>query len=117
MFKHVVVFLAVCGGAAPTADAADKAVPEARKAPLDKTLAKLSGMIGGVWVNNDPKFKVEFRYEWAFDMTAVRGIGVIDKGGPNESKVESTLGWDPVKKSVYYLDVHGGDTVYHGTVT
>jgi uncharacterized protein YndB with AHSA1/START domain len=88
----------------------------AGKADLDDTLAKLSNLVGGVWANDDPKFKVEFRYEWAFKQTAVRGIGVIDKGGPNETAVEATMGWDPVTKSVYYLDIHGGSTAYKGTI-
>ncbi|HZU36605.1 MAG TPA: SRPBCC domain-containing protein [Gemmataceae bacterium] len=89
--------------------------PVSRK-PLDPALAKLAGMIGGVWSNDNPKFRVEFRYDWAFNQTAVRGIGVIDKGGPHETPVESTFGWDPDKKAVYYLDQHGGDEAYKGTV-
>jgi uncharacterized protein YndB with AHSA1/START domain len=88
----------------------------AGKGELDKDLAKLSNLIGGVWANDNPKFKVEFRYEWAFKKTAVRGVGVIDKGGPNETVVEAAMGWDPVTKAVYYLDNHGGSTVYKGTI-
>jgi uncharacterized protein YndB with AHSA1/START domain len=88
----------------------------AASAEQDKALAKLANFVGGAWVNDNPKFKVEFRYAWAFNKTAVRGVGVIDKGGPNETIAESTLGWDPVKKTVYYLDFHGGNTVYKGTI-
>src|SRR5215471_15793024 len=88
--------------------------PADRK-PLDPALAKLAEMIGGVWSNENPKFRVEFRYVWAFNQTAVRGIGIIDKGGPNETSVEATFGWDPDKKAVYYLDCHGGERVYKGT--
>jgi uncharacterized protein YndB with AHSA1/START domain len=84
--------------------------------PLDPALTKMAGMIGGVWSNDNPKFRVEFRYDWAFNHTAVRGIGVIDKGGANEAPVEATFGWDPDNKSVYYLDQHGGERVYKGTV-
>jgi uncharacterized protein YndB with AHSA1/START domain len=87
----------------------------ARKRELDDTLAKLSNLIGGVWSNDNPKFRVEFRYDWAFKQTAVRGIGTIDKGGPNETPVEATFGWDPDKKNVYYLDHHGSERVYKGT--
>ncbi len=84
--------------------------------PLDPALAKMAEMIGGVWSNDNPKFQVEFRYDWAYHQTAVRGIGVIDKGGANETPVEVTFGWDPDKKAVYYLDHHGGERVYKGTV-
>ena len=76
----------------------------------------MADMIGGVWSNDNPKFRVGFRYDWAFNQTAVRGIGIIDKGGPNETPVESTFGWDPAKKTVYYLDQHGSEGVYKGTL-
>ncbi len=94
------------------AQAEDKTVP---RKPIDPALAKMAGMIGGVWCNDNPKFRVEFRYEWAFNQTAVRGIGIIDNGGPHETPVEATFGWDPQKKSVYYLDQHGSERVYKGT--
>jgi uncharacterized protein YndB with AHSA1/START domain len=93
--------------------AEDKAAASAEK---DKAFAKLSNFIGGVWVNNNPKFKIEFRYEWVFKKTAIRGVGFIDKGGPNETVIESTIGWDPTKKAVYYVDFHGGSTLYKGTI-
>jgi len=82
----------------------------------DAAFAKLSSFVGGVWTNDNPKFVIEFRYEWVLDKTALRGFGTIDKGGPKEIKVESTLGWDPAKKSLYYLDFHGGQQIYFGTV-
>jgi uncharacterized protein YndB with AHSA1/START domain len=111
--SHLFAWLAMCG-LVPLSSAKDKTAPAAK---IDPTLAKLSEMIGGTWTNDNPKFKVEFRYEWTFNKTAVRGLGVIDKGGPNETAVESTMGWDPVKKTVYYLDLHGSSTVYKGTIT
>jgi uncharacterized protein YndB with AHSA1/START domain len=87
----------------------------ANRHALDPTLRKFAEMVGGVWTNNNAKFRVEFRYDWAFGRTAVRSIGIIDKGGPNETPVEATFGWDPDKKTVYYLDNHGGERVYKGT--
>src|SRR5262249_26562004 len=62
------------------------------------------------------KFVVEARYEWAFGKTAIRGLGVIDKGGPTETHIEAILGFDPVSKTAFYLDCHGGDKVFKGTV-
>jgi uncharacterized protein YndB with AHSA1/START domain len=82
----------------------------------DQTLAKLSRLVGGMWVSEDPKFVVEFRYEWSFNHRAIRGIGIIDKGGPYETPVEAILGWDPVNKTVYCLDCHGGGTIFKGSV-
>jgi hypothetical protein len=93
------------------ARAEDKPAPQR---PLDPALAKMAGMIGGVWSNDNPKFRIEFRYDWAFNQTAVCGIGTLDKGGPNETPVEATFGWDPDKKTVYYLDQHGSARVYQG---
>ena len=82
----------------------------------DKTMAKLSQLVGGTWTSEDPKFVVEFRYEWVFDHKAIRGLGVIDKAGPHETQAEAILGWDPINKTVYYLDCHGGSTVFNGSV-
>jgi uncharacterized protein YndB with AHSA1/START domain len=111
--SHLLACLILCGPVL-SASAEDKTAPTTK---LDPTLAKLAEMIGGTWTNDNPKFKVEFRYEWALNKTALRGFGVIDKGGPKETAVESTMGWDPAKKTVYYLDLHGGNTVYKGTIT
>ena len=83
---------------------------------IEKTMAKLSQLIGGTWINTDPKFVVENHYEWAFGKKAIRGFGVTDKGGPHETLIEVVLGQDPVNKTVYYLDCHGGDSVYKGRV-
>lgn len=88
--------------------------PAGRK-PLDPTLVKLSNFIGGVWSNDNPKFRVEFKYDWLFNQSAIRGVGHVDKGGPKETPVEATFGFDPVKKSVYYLDLHGSESIYKGT--
>jgi hypothetical protein len=85
-------------------------------AEANPTLARLSQFIGGTWVNENPDFKIEFRYQWVFNKTAIRATGVIDKGGPRETFVESTVGWDPIQKTCYYLDFHGSQTVFKGTV-
>jgi len=95
-----------------TAQAKDEAAPPKR---LDPVLAKMAEMIGGVWSNDNPKFLVEFRYDWVYNKAAVRSIGILNKGGANETPVEITFGWDPDKKTVYYLDQHGSARVYKGT--
>jgi uncharacterized protein YndB with AHSA1/START domain len=82
----------------------------------DPVMVELSRLAGGAWCNDDPLFRIENRYEWAFGGTAIRGSGLIGKGSPTEVRTESFLGWDPVGKSVFYLDCHGGTSVYQGTV-
>lgn len=97
------------------------AQPPALPAPtVDPALEKLSAMVGGTWVNvpADPQkpFVIEIRYEMALGGRAVRAVGVIGKGRPEETPIEALMGWDPVKKSVYYFDFHGDQTVYRGTI-
>lgn len=87
------------------------------KKPLDPVMAKLASLVGGVWVSDTPKFVVENRFSWAFSNTVIRGQGIIGKGLPSESRGDSYLGWDAAAKNVYYVDVHGGDSVLKGTVT
>ncbi len=85
-------------------------------AMADPTMAELSRLVGGSWSNDDPKFTIENRYEWAFGNAAIRGLGIIGKGSPGESQGEAILGWDPVGKSVFYFDCHGGKSIFQGTV-
>jgi uncharacterized protein YndB with AHSA1/START domain len=82
----------------------------------ERVLARLSQLVGGTWINSNPDFKVELRYEWAFHRKAIRGLAVIGKGGPREQQAEAILGIDPVEKTVYYLDCHGGNQVFTGVV-
>jgi uncharacterized protein YndB with AHSA1/START domain len=119
VYKRVFLIwcLTACGAIAQSSgQEKEKTVDERPSSAADKTIAKLSQLIGGTWVNTNPKFVVEFRYHWAFDKKAIRGVGVLGKGGPHEQRGEAILGWDTVNKTVYYLDCHGGSTVYKGTV-
>jgi uncharacterized protein YndB with AHSA1/START domain len=111
--------LVACGRRSPASSGENAAAPprpESGMAEADKALAKLSQLVGGTWVGGDDRFVIEHRYEWAFDKTAIRGLGVIGKGGPREQYVEAILGLDAVKKAVYYVDIHGGTSVFQGTV-
>lgn len=114
--KHWSVGLALAAAVLAAAPAPSADPPDAGKPAPDKALAKLAQLVGGTWVGTGPKLAVEFRYEWAFGGSVIRSTGVIDKGGPHETLVEATLGWDPARKVVYYLDIHGGQSVFHGTV-
>ena len=90
--------------------------PSASDPMADPTMAELSRLVGGSWSNDNPKFTIENRYEWAFGNAAIRGLGVIGKGSPAESQGEAIMGWDPVGKSVFYVDCHGGKSIFQGTV-
>jgi uncharacterized protein YndB with AHSA1/START domain len=98
------------------ARASDGPAVKADNPPTDKTMAALAQLVGGTWVNNNPNFVVENRWEWAFNNKVIRGQGLIGKGSAHETPIEALLGWDPVAKSVFYLDCHGGDQVFKGTV-
>ena len=50
--------------------------PKTSAEDAEKTMAKLSQLVGGTWINTDPKFVVENRYEWAFGKKVIRGLGV-----------------------------------------
>jgi uncharacterized protein YndB with AHSA1/START domain len=98
---------------------AREASPQAGQGDVVRTnpaMTELSKLIGGTWSNNNSKFLIENRYEWAFGGTAIRGTGVVGKGSPGEAQIESIVGWDPVGKSVFYIDCHGGKTVFQGIV-
>jgi uncharacterized protein YndB with AHSA1/START domain len=114
-----VILLSGClilGGSLLRAESEEPASSKTGVPEANKTLARLSQLVSGTWVNENPKFVVEFRYEWAFGGKAIRGLGVIDKSGMHPTPAEVLLGWDPVNQTVYYLDCHGGNTVYKGTV-
>ena len=43
-------------------------------------MAKLSQLVGGTWVNSDPKFVVENHFEWAFGKKVIRGAQLHGQG-------------------------------------
>jgi hypothetical protein len=74
---------------------------------MDPALEKLSAMVGGTWVNvpADPQkpFVIEIRYEMALGGRAVRAMGVIGKGTPEETPIEALMGWD---KDGQWVELH-----------
>ncbi len=116
-FLSLTAVMIACGAVSPARAGEDAvAKADAGMAEADKTFAKLSQLVGGTWVGEDKRFPVESRYEWAFGKSVIRGRGLIGQGSPYEQQIESILGLDPVKKTVYYLDFHGGKSVLQGTV-
>jgi hypothetical protein len=84
-------------------------------ADLDPVLQKLGVLAGGRWVspatNADGKPFAAVRWDWADD-----GRTLVGKGQIGAVKAEAWLGWDEAAKKVYYLDMHGKQTVYFGHV-
>jgi uncharacterized protein YndB with AHSA1/START domain len=114
IFKPILLAtLIVAHGAIVPAIAADE--PAAKAGP-DKVMASLSRLVGGTWVNTDPRFVVENRYEWSFGATVIRGFATIGKGSPHAQESEALIGQDPTTKSVWYVDCHGGNEIFKGTV-
>jgi uncharacterized protein YndB with AHSA1/START domain len=107
--------LAVCGPTSITRSA-DEPTTKNSEGDAEKTMAKLAGLVGGTWINSDPKFVVENHFEWAFGNKVIRGVNFTDKGGPQETRIEAYLGRDFENNTVYYLDCHGGTSVFKGTV-
>ena len=111
------MLIASCVAACTVVLPANAADDPTTKAGTDKVMASLSQLIGGTWVNTDPKFVVENRYESAFGATVIRGFATIGKGSPYEQMSEALIGVDPTTKTVWYLDCHGGKEIFQGTIT
>jgi hypothetical protein len=86
------------------------AAPQGEK-PLDPALRILSKFVGGKWVA-DGQMPVEHVWTWNADK---RGLTNNAKIGKMAAK--AFIGWDPVEKKSYYLDMHGSETTYFGHVT
>lgn len=114
-----ITFLASClaaGGPSLPISSANEPSGKTSTTDVKKTMAKLSNLVGGIWTNTDPKYVVENRFEWAFGKKVIRGLSISDKGGPHETAIEAFLGEDSTNNTVYYLDCHGGSSVFKGTV-
>jgi uncharacterized protein YndB with AHSA1/START domain len=115
IFKPMVVATCIVAhGAVLPVNAADD---RTANAGADKVMASLSQLVGGTWVNTDPKFVVENRYEWSFGATVIRGFATIGKGSPHEEQSEALMGLDPTTKTVWYVDCHGGNQIFKGTIS
>lgn len=93
--------------------------PAGPAADADPVIKELGKLVGGKWVarlgpNKD--YIVDGKAEWTAQGRALRWTGSIGSGRPDSVQIASMMGWDPVNKTVYYLDSHGHDTVYKGSV-
>ena len=96
-------------GTSPQAPAETVAAEKA----IDPAMEILGRMVGGTW-RTTGAFIAEFKYEWRIKGKAIRAVRVIAKGTKDEFPAEALYGWDAEAKKVYYLDIHGHETVYKG---
>lgn len=72
-------------------------------------------LCGGTWKLVQSQIEAEFRFLKAQDGQIVEGQGTVT-ANDHTTRVFSRFGWDPIKKSVFYLDMHNNDCVYFGHV-
>ena len=91
--------------------------PKPGTADVEKTMAKLS-QLSRRYLGQHRSQSSSSRFATSGHSARRRfaGLASSDKGGPHETPIEAILGPDPVNKTVYYLDCHGGDSVFKGTV-
>ncbi|MGV3617471.1 MAG: hypothetical protein ACO1SV_19265 [Fimbriimonas sp.] len=76
----------------------------------DSALKQLHRLAGGTWEMGP------VRQEFKLEDGVVRGLVVVGKGTPNEFRMRSTIGWDSRTKKTFYLDDHGGKSIYFGHI-
>ena len=81
--------------------------------PLDPALTELSKFVGGTWVG-EGKMPIQQEWTWNRDKRGLTINTTIGKGTPKERLARAFLGWDPVAKKPYYLDMHDSETTYYG---
>jgi hypothetical protein len=84
--------------------------------PLDPALTILSKFVGGKW-KAEGGMPIVHEWKWNADKRGLHANNVI--GLPGGKTMNSTvfLGWDPVAKKVYYLDMHDSEMTYYGHIT
>jgi hypothetical protein len=103
MLIHAIALASIsCAGQNPTA-----------LKPLDPALQELSKFVGGTWMG-EGKMPIQQEWTWNRDKRGLTINTTIGKGTPNERMARAFLGWDPVAKKPYYLDMHDSETTYHG---
>ncbi len=76
----------------------------------EPVMSELRKLVGGTWKNGPVE------QEFTEEKGTIRGLVVVARGTPNEFKLRPTLGWDDRAKKVFYLDDHGGKSVYFGHI-
>lgn len=89
-----------------------------QKAPilLDPTYRELGKLVGGSWEGSAGPAVVRQHFTYAVDGKMIRGEGTVTVKGKVVLRTQANFGWDPVLKSVTYVDFHDHDTVYMGHV-
>jgi hypothetical protein len=84
---------------------------------LDPAITALSNFVGGKWVAEGGPIPVEQEWTWNRDKRGLNVVAIIGKGTPNLMQSKAFIGWDPLEKKAYYLDMHDSELTYYGHVT
>ena len=84
--------------------------------PLDSAIAALSKFVGGEW-KADGDMPITHRWEWNADKRGLNANNVIVMPGGKKMLSRVFIGWDPLAKKTYYLDMHDSEKTYHGHIT
>jgi hypothetical protein len=85
---------------------------------MDPAYRELSKLVGGDWYSRpDANTVIHQHFEFGVEGKVIRGTGDVKVGGKTVLYIHSNMGWDPVSKSVTYVDFHNHDTIYMGHIT
>jgi hypothetical protein len=115
--KRVVILAALATACAGLRGAAPATGDPGQPTQVEPALLKVHELFHGTWerpASDLIPWATEARYDWEFNKTAVRGLAIMAKGKPDEFRDETTIGWDPARKQLYFLRVVEGKEVYLG---
>jgi hypothetical protein len=84
---------------------------------LDPAITALSNFVGGKWMSEGGPVTVEQEWSWNRDKRGLNGVTLIGKGTPGMMQSKAFIGWDPLAKKAYYLDMHDSEVTYYGHAT
>lgn len=84
---------------------------------MPPAMKQLGRMVGYRWETSFGETKADGWGEWIMNGTVIRWHARIGVGQPDVVHAQALMGWDKETGKVYYLDVHGGHTVYQGWIT
>ncbi len=83
----------------------------------DPTFNQLSRLVGGHWQNaTGQNYLIDNHFRFEADGKLIQSSGSVAAGRKTVLYMHASMGWDRVKKSIFYLDIHDNDTVYAGHI-
>ena len=84
--------------------------------PLDPAISVLSKFVGGKW-NAVGDMPITHVWKWNADKRGLSANNVIGLPGGKSMLSTVFIGWDPIAKKTYYLDMHDSEKTYYGHIT